>query len=99
MQLTAHALQPFFAKRNAPSHKFRCGCCDAVLDREEHMGDAFTEAHAAAVKAEYGLEVCFRCADAFTPETDCPDCGHPSCTCDDAYEQRVSDDLHEEYTA
>lgn len=93
------ALQPFFARRNAPSHKFRCGCCGDVLDREDHMGDAFTEAHTAAVKAEYGLEVCFGCADDFTPETDCPDCGHQSCTCDDAYEQRVSDDLHEEYTA
>jgi hypothetical protein len=88
------ALAAFFERRNAPSSVFRCGCCGDVLHREDHMGEAFTDAHTAAVIIEYGPEVCFGCADAFHPETDCPDCGREVCTCDDAYEQRVSDDLH-----
>jgi len=89
-----NALTEFFTRRDSPPLKFRCGCCGDVLDREDHMGDAFTEDHTAAVKSEYGLEVCFGCADAFEPETDCPDCRRASCACDAAYEQRVSDDLH-----
>lgn len=63
------------------------------------MGDAFTETHTAAVIVAYGPEVCFGCADSYQPETDCGYCGRLSCTCDDAYEDRVSDDLHEEYDA
>ncbi|QDP48428.1 MAG: hypothetical protein Tp118SUR00d2C21406231_44 [Prokaryotic dsDNA virus sp.] len=64
------SLNTFFAKRNAPPAKFRCGCCGDVLDREDHMGDAFTEAQTAAVIVAYGPEVCFGCADSYQPETE-----------------------------
>jgi len=56
-------LAPFFARHAAPSLKFRCGCCGDVLDREDHMSDAFTDEHTEAVIARYGREVCFGCAD------------------------------------
>jgi len=58
-----NALTEFFTRRDAPSHKFRCGCCGDVLDREDHMGDAFTEDHTERLIIQYGPEVCFGCAD------------------------------------
>lgn len=56
-------LAAFFTRRDAPSSVFRCGCCGDVLDREDHMGEAFTDAHTEAVIVLYGREVCFGCAD------------------------------------
>jgi hypothetical protein len=42
---------------------FTCACCGDDLDRDDHMGDRFTESHTIAVREKFGPDVCFGCAD------------------------------------
>ena len=86
-------LQTYLTNRAAPSLKFRCGCCDDVLDRADHMGDAFTEDHSMLVRTAYGFDVCFGCADSFVPETGCDYCHLSPCNCDDAADQARADEM------
>lgn len=90
--MTAHSIiTAALCARGLLPQTFTCACCGDTLDRDDHMRDRFTDEHTAAVQAEYGPDVCFGCADDFTPPQPCSDCGRDVCTCDDAYDRWVEE--------
>lgn len=80
-------IETAFAKRGLIPQTFVCACCGDTLHRDDHMRGNFKKEHENALTAVYGLHVCFGCADAFEPETECEYCGCLNCRCDDAYDE------------
>lgn len=76
--MTKHtAINAALVSRGLLPISFVCGCCGDELDRDDHMGDAFTDEHTEAVVEAYGFNVCHACADAMIV---CPETGkafHP----------------------
>jgi len=72
---------------------FVCACCGDELDRDEHMKGRMLPEREELMFNRFGPNVCFTCADDYEDDTPCPDCGRAYCTCDEAYEALVAEQL------
>lgn len=93
MQITK-IIEAAQVQRGILPQTFICGCCKGEMDRDEHMAVAnggMGDERQEVMTERYGSNVCFECADNFDPETECDDCGHEHCSCDDAYDGFVAD--------